>query len=1076
MTGKVDRFMTAISEAGFGWVSIGWVDVGWVGSGPVADNYLHEEDNAGEEDDIDALLAASSFGSEQARAIREQTPPAAREHARRVLDGKEKCAPADGDVDDAVGGLVYGLAHGVVPGPTVWILAGSALTPGDLLTAWSGLGQADLKLVIFTACQTSVLWPDHRARLLQALIDHDAFVSLRHDVAWKIIDWTFDLPRPPRVLRQCAALAVEQIDFAAIAHTWLASTRDEAATRSCEPRPSYLHMSGAVAVQDVHLQQETPPERSGGLVPTTPALDSAPPCAALTAGPTRPAIAAPTGATGPEEHWQPALTPKEAAKLGIPKKEYESAALFARMAVEEHQRLGTARDRWEPTLIQNDHLAGPFITDGEQELARRLEAEADPALDKAQRLIENVKANLDKITEGTRPIAAPESCANYSAAQAAERIEQDEAVGMHHHHRASALLRRLASWAPWVEAAGFLTFIAYYLNVPMLQPWQDWLGWSFAVTAVVAITRGQTWLVRHAARSHNHAREARADRNRYEAEQGFTRRDRYIGLTAVTAAAITSGMIWRGTGAHGDASVGATAVMVFVAAVIGLLLPTLAFLGVALDGSRVSRERDSLAADLDGDLDAYLEAISNSRRDLAAAAEIGDTLKDKTFPDICHTTQEAVDAIYGFYGTVRLLIGGLSAAPPPQTTKTSGKDTEGNIRGYIGTSIPGTRKVNLDPLFDRWQRLAELESQRTDFLDRINAFTPLPPERAGGLVPAKTALDSAPGGTALTAGRRVGQENVVCTRRTRVRRGVQPRRRRSNRSRGRARIRHQPPRRRSASTRRSAYTRHRPYGRGARAPRLSLSKSLKTAIMASALVTAIVAVVAVLAGGFPGVQHVRPTGVIGPAGADTGTVAGQFIYTTRAANDVAITLPGVVQDELRQAGLAHQSIELTRVDYTGTVSTSYIDMTPRTGNSSNDPVLKVTARTVSVIDAKISALEQTINSPAATTGGRALYVGLTKTDFTGVPVTIISSSIDLARPDDFRSLKWTVPPGEVVADVKKSGALPALHGPVTFVSVPAAGPQLKQAQKNLKAVWTALLKAAGATSVTFIGAADPPAG
>ena len=60
-----------------------------------------------------------------------------------------------------------------------------------------------------------------------------------------------------------------------------------------------------------------------------------------------------------------------------------------------------------------------------------------------------------------------------------------------------------------------------------------------------------------------------------------------------------------------------------------------------------------------------------------------------------------------------------------------------------------------------------------------------------------------------------------------------------------------------------------------------------------------------------------------------------------------------------------------------------------------------------------------------------------------------------------------------MAGVKKAGALPALHGPVTFVLVPTAGPQpqLGQAQKNyLKAVWTALLTAAGATSVTFIDA------
>jgi hypothetical protein len=60
-----------------------------------------------------------------------------------------------------------------------------------------------------------------------------------------------------------------------------------------------------------------------------------------------------------------------------------------------------------------------------------------------------------------------------------------------------------------------------------------------------------------------------------------------------------------------------------------------------------------------------------------------------------------------------------------------------------------------------------------------------------------------------------------------------------------------------------------------------------------------------------------------------------------------------------------------------------------------------------------------------------------------------------------------------VATVKKAGALPALHGPVTFVLVPTAGPQpqLGQAQKKyLKGVWTDLLTAAGATSVTFIDA------
>ena len=325
------------------------------------------------------------------------------------------------------------------------------------------------------------------------------------------------------------------------------------------------------------------------------------------------------------------------------------------------------------------------------------------------------------------------------------------------------------------------------------------------------------------------------------------------------------------------------------------------------------------------------------------------------------------------------------------------------------------------------------------------------------------------------------------TSRPRVRRGAPPRRRNSTRTRrgstrthGRATARRQPARRRPVNTRRPVSTR-RPQRRNARASRFAIGKSLKTAIVAGVVVTAVVAVVAFLAHGFPRVQPVVVTG--GPEGPATqagpaGPVADQFVYTARTANDAPIALPAVVQAGLRKDGLAHQSIELTRVDYTGTVSTSDVDLTPRTGNSPQDPVLKVNGRALPAIDAKISGIEAEVNDPSGTAGGRALYAGLTRTDFTGVPVTIISSGIDLADPDDFRSLQWKVPPGDVVADVKRAGDQPALHGPVTFVLVPVAGsqPQLGQAQKSyLKAVWTALLTAAGATSVTFIDASTTAA-
>jgi len=243
-------------------------------------------------------------------------------------------------------------------------------------------------------------------------------------------------------------------------------------------------------------------------------------------------------------------------------------------------------------------------------------------------------------------------------------------------------------------------------------------------------------------------------------------------------------------------------------------------------------------------------------------------------------------------------------------------------------------------------------------------------------------------------------------------------------------------------------------------------------VAAGAAVLVIGAVVALLAGGLHGFRTLGAAH--STAGSDpTGAIADQLVYTTRTANDSAIALPGRVQDDLHQAGMAHQSVQLTRVSYAGNVSTSRIDMTPRLGDSGQGPVIKVNGRAGPVIGAKIASIQTAVNSSAGTTGSRALYAGLTKTDFTAAPVTIISSGLDLANPDNFRALSWSVPPATVVADVQKAGALPVLHGPVTFVLVPTAGaqPQLEQTQKKyIRQVWTALLKAAGATSVTFIDA------
>ena len=316
-------------------------------------------------------------------------------------------------------------------------------------------------------------------------------------------------------------------------------------------------------------------------------------------------------------------------------------------------------------------------------------------------------------------------------------------------------------------------------------------------------------------------------------------------------------------------------------------------------------------------------------------------------------------------------------------------------------------------------------------------------------------------------------------RRTRVRRPPVPRRGRPTAARGRARNDYQPTNRRRTSTRRTDIRRRNPYRRRP-GSRYNAGRLSTTTIVVGSVAIIIGIVAALLAGGglraFARdlVGHTSRVPVDPP-----GAIAAQFIYTARTENDATIILPAVVQQDLLQDGLARKSIALTRVGYTGDVTTSYIDMTPRTGNSSTDPPLRVSGREVPAIEAKISGIQTDINSAAtAAHGGRALFLGLTRITFTDTPVTIISPGLDLANPDNFRTLDWSVPPAEVVAEVKNAGALPTLHGPVTFVLVPTAGPQqqLGQAQKNyIEAVWTALLNASGATSVTFINATGPTA-
>lgn len=433
---------------------------------------------------------------------------------------------------------------------------------------------------------------------------------------------------------------------------------------------------------------------------------------------------------GPNKPFKPALTQNEAAQIGYTKDEFGEAEQYVRMITEDHQSLRTPRDQWEPKPIQGEHLAAPYIEDGEQELAGRLETEVDPMLDSMQACISNVKANLDDLAAKREPIITPESGTAHSAREATDlvgthdaKIERDETESKHHHRRAPYWLKKIAPWAPWLELAGFLFFVAYFLNVPLLRPWVDFGAWTLSVAIVVSTILGQTWLIHHAAKGHNHGREAFAEGNRQEGEQAFNRRNWFlIGSMCTATTAITIGLVLRGTTTLGDAGLGTILFMIFVAIIAGFIMPAMAYLAIALDGSKISRERDSLAKDLDEDLEAHSTTIEDSQSDLAAVDDNSDTLKKKVFPGICQGIQEVVDGAYRPYGLVRLIIGGLAREPLTKTAPTITYNGDRAVGGFIGTSIPGARSVNLGPLFDRGARLSDLEKQRRELLTQLRAI------------------------------------------------------------------------------------------------------------------------------------------------------------------------------------------------------------------------------------------------------------------------------------------------------------------------------------------------------------------
>lgn len=432
----------------------------------------------------------------------------------------------------------------------------------------------------------------------------------------------------------------------------------------------------------------------------------------------------------PQDRPRPCYTLREAVKAGLADKAmYNRVEPFVTQTFLDYAGTGTPRKLWKPRPLVCQTLARPFIAAAEQQLDEQLAARVDPDLDSLAALNETVKAWVDQLEGYPSDIASTESNIRYSGSAAVERaeqnsqkIEQDRGEGAHHHDRTPAWLRAVGRVAPFGEALGLTVFGAYTLNVDVLRPLLDLAGWTFVIVMVLVLTILQAVTVDHAAASHNHAREEKHEGHSAEAETARARSIAWGAAAATTAVVITGAMIQRVISVSSGMDATTTALVIALAMATGLGMPALAYWAKAVDGSKVSRERDGLADDLDEDLDEDLALRAAIQQQFDEAETIDERIVNDTLPDIHREVTRTAEAARSDYQFLHMQLGLEEKIPPPQGVTIDRTDNN-TLTGAISSGVPHADTVDLGPT---WRRLARLKTLRSELEVLRGRFVKVP--------------------------------------------------------------------------------------------------------------------------------------------------------------------------------------------------------------------------------------------------------------------------------------------------------------------------------------------------------------
>lgn len=212
-------------------------------------------------------------------------------------------------------------------------------------------------------------------------------------------------------------------------------------------------------------------------------------------------------------------------------------------------------------------------------------------------------------------------------------------------------------------------------------------------------------------------------------------------------------------------------------------------------------------------------------------------------------------------------------------------------------------------------------------------------------------------------------------------------------------------------------------------------------------------------------------GGVGPNTTVSESTSDVLVLVTGSSNERQPALPDDARALLRENALAeggNSSVTVVGVDGDGSTRAQGIDLVPRRGGKPDGDEERTPKRREVAADRNVDRVDAAVAGIVATRPGHALLAGFQEAGRQKADtIVVVSSGLDTNNPFDLRKTGFDYSPADLVTYLKKENALPTLSGKTVLLALSAAdGTQQKldePSRRNVERLWTAVLKASGAT-------------